>query len=494
MRLPFSRRQRSERRAVAFSDAVANALYSEATVAASLGARQTGALETCAGLWARAFAGCSVSTSPLTPDLMAIVGRELVRRGEALLLIDASDRVLLVPAASWDVRGRSVDEDRWRYRCYLQGPERTTTRYVSGDMVLHFRYGVEASRPWLGRSPMAAAAATGALMGSLEAKLGQEAAGVVAHVLPIPVDPGEKKGADEDYDPLGDLKQGLRDAKGSTMFAETTAAGWKQGATEAPPTRLATASDRRESPRSAQHAAQRRRRVRRRRVRRSRVAAGQRRSDRDSRSVAHVRRRDDRPHAEDDLCSDADEARRVVHHVESRADRRRSACSRVLVARRERSGTRGGGRGSHRGDRAVSVAGTVESVRPLAGVDYYVLRRGSSFLIERTFGQDIAGATVSNVRCRFYTASVPANISEGSVVENMQRVESIPDRSIVVPMAARRERAYDWRVPTDLWPDEIPLNLEKNVPVVIAAHRVALPDGDVLIELQGLIVRPGVVV
>ena len=167
---------------------------------------------------------------------MAIVARELVRRGEALLVIEAgADGVMLVPAASWDVRGVSIEESRWRYRCYMQGPERTTTRYVSGDMVLHFRYGVEASRPWLGRSPMAAAAATGALMGSLEAKLGQEAAGVVAHVLPIPVDPGEKEGADgDDFDPLADLKQGIRDAKGSTMFAETTASGWKQGKTEAP--------------------------------------------------------------------------------------------------------------------------------------------------------------------------------------------------------------------------------------------------------------------
>ena len=97
-------------------------------------------------------------TSAITPDLLEVIGRELIRRGELVCLIDTSDGLALWPAQSYDVDG-PPDPRRYWYRVTIGGPSHTWTQInVPAQGVLHFKYGVDPAQPWRGRSPLAIAA------------------------------------------------------------------------------------------------------------------------------------------------------------------------------------------------------------------------------------------------------------------------------------------------------------------------------------------------
>ena len=238
---PF--KKRPEKRAASFTDAILEAHYNAAATGASANARATAALETCAGLWSRALGGAEISTPWVTPDVLAITGRELVRRGEAVFLIEIMDgQPMLYAASSWDVRGRSMNEDEWVYQLYLSAPDDTRTRLVRGEQVVHVRYGADASSPWLGKSPVAVASATGRLMGNLEGRLAQETGGLSAYLLPVPHGLVQPPDHDPDvtdpdtatFDPLSGIKDTLRKARGNAALIETTADAWGKGGDEAP--------------------------------------------------------------------------------------------------------------------------------------------------------------------------------------------------------------------------------------------------------------------
>ena len=128
----------------------------------------TAALESAAGLTGRSFAAADVSgpdmfTDAITPDLLEVIGRELIRRGELCCLIDTSDGLALWPAQSYDVDG-PPDPRLWWYRVTVGGPSRTWTQInVPAQGVLHFRYAVDPAQPWRGRSPLAVAYDSGKL-------------------------------------------------------------------------------------------------------------------------------------------------------------------------------------------------------------------------------------------------------------------------------------------------------------------------------------------
>ena len=95
--------------------------YTDARVLASLtdaeGApatvHQTAALESCVGLYSFCLSGAVLTPShpALNPACLALLARGLIRNGESLFLIRlAGDRVQLLPAASWDVRGGLTPE------------------------------------------------------------------------------------------------------------------------------------------------------------------------------------------------------------------------------------------------------------------------------------------------------------------------------------------------------------------------------------------------
>ena len=232
MRWPFRKREPEKRESIPFTDAVVAALTAQAGGAATGDPSAIAALEAATALYARAFAAAVVTPAvpALSPGCMALIARNLIRRGEDVhqIIVDRG-ALRLQPIGSWDVRG-GPDPAGWWYRCDRFGPSGNLTELVPAGAVIHCRYAVDSARPWYGIGPLGWARATGTLAANLETRLGEEAGAPVGHVLPVPADGGDG----EDDDPLKMLKSDLAGAKGKTVLAETTAAGWGEGRMAAP--------------------------------------------------------------------------------------------------------------------------------------------------------------------------------------------------------------------------------------------------------------------
>ena len=231
MRWPWTREKRESQ---PFTDAVVGAIYAQAAGTLTADPSGLAALEVAAGLYARSFAAAKVEPAELQatigPSVRALIARNLIRRGESVHLIEvARGRIELIPCGSWDVRGPWQEPDWW-YRVDTFGPSGNATHYTSASAVVHARYAIDPARPWHGISPLGWARSTSTLAAHLETRLGQEAGGTVAHVLPVPQDGGDGS----DTDPLADLKADIRNAAGGTVLTETTAAGWGEGKASAP--------------------------------------------------------------------------------------------------------------------------------------------------------------------------------------------------------------------------------------------------------------------
>lgn len=227
--------RREARQSQPFTDAVVEAFLANAQgEAADAGA--TSALETCAALYAAAFAAAKVEGSELvkralTPVVRAQIARNLIRQGEDVHMIEVrSGRLMLLPVGQHHVWGAGIDEDTWIYHATRYGPSQSDTRLIPSAGVTHVRYATNPARPWLGVAPLKWAASTGALAGRLEALLSGEAGAPSAQVVPVPRDGGD--GSEDD--PLKQLKHDLAKANGKAMLVETTAGGWDAGSPAAP--------------------------------------------------------------------------------------------------------------------------------------------------------------------------------------------------------------------------------------------------------------------
>ena len=216
MKWPFSK---TEKREVDFSDAVVQALLSRTAGSGPIVPSATGAFEAGAGLISRAFASASIEsdtpvlTEPLTPEFLNMLARALVRRGEFVAYIEIiRGRLLLSPAASWDVTG-SHDASDWKYRVHLGGPSgQRSLKNVSADSVVHVRYTSDPAQPWRGLSPLENAALAGRLSSETLAALGDESSGSRGYLLPLPA-PG-------DDDTVANLKTDIRNLKGQIALVE----------------------------------------------------------------------------------------------------------------------------------------------------------------------------------------------------------------------------------------------------------------------------------
>ena len=225
MRWPWQ--QKTEvRNAQPFTDAIIAALASGVSGNAASPAASA-ALEAAAGHISRGFACASVESAPavvrdaLTPDVLSLIARDLIRRGESLFLIEVNNAGLaLRPAGSWDVRG-GPKPDTWFYRLDTYGPSSNETRLVPSASVLHLRYAVDPAAPWRGVSPMGFAAETGALHAGVQNALRSDMRAVPATVIPMPQQREQPDDADDD--PLGPIKRALLGAGGKSVFVETTA-------------------------------------------------------------------------------------------------------------------------------------------------------------------------------------------------------------------------------------------------------------------------------
>ena len=208
---PFEKRESS------YTDAIITAILANATGKSLATPAATSALEACAGTTGRGFAAAEVSgghsiTQALTPAVLSLIGRELIRTGEAVFMLDTNTGLKLLPAQSWDVDG-DPDPDSWEYNLTLGGPSRTFTHnHVPAAGVLHFRYAVDPSRPWRGNSPLQVATLAGKLSAETVRALGDESSGPVGRLLGIPSDGGDAT--------VTGLKQDIANARGRTAMIE----------------------------------------------------------------------------------------------------------------------------------------------------------------------------------------------------------------------------------------------------------------------------------
>ena len=116
MRWPWQKRERRDSGGD-FSDAVVRLIEAQAAGSAA-DASLTAAVEAAAGALSRAFAAARVEgpahvLEAVTPGFLAQVGRDLIRSGDSMHVIDVDrmGRVTLLPCSSWHFEGGRAPED-----------------------------------------------------------------------------------------------------------------------------------------------------------------------------------------------------------------------------------------------------------------------------------------------------------------------------------------------------------------------------------------------
>ena len=232
MRFPKFLR-RSEQRT--YTDLLTNRLISDATASSAADGSRSAALEIAAGLWSRSMSMAEVSgagafTDALTADVLAFIGRELCRCGEAVFVIETIPTARLIPVANWDVYG-GADPASWMYRVDLDGPSTHETRRVPGDGLIHVRYAISARQPHIGLSPLQVAADAGRLTGFTDRALGDEMSMPHGALITQP----DVAGSDADaVDPLAAIRDDIGKLEGQIAFVPTTATGYDTGQANAP--------------------------------------------------------------------------------------------------------------------------------------------------------------------------------------------------------------------------------------------------------------------
>ena len=217
---PFKKQERTEMRS--YTDALTNAYIAQALDGSEPGG--IAALEVASGLFSRAFMSATVEprnryTEGLTADVLALMARNLIRRGESLHYLNVEDgAVVLHPVGSWNVFG-TFEEKGWNYRLTFHGPSETSTKWVQGDSVIHVRYGLHPERPWAGAGPLHFAGVAAKLAGNLEQRLSEEAGQPVGALLPVPGSTTGKADAK-----LAGLQKDLDSLRGQNILIESVAA------------------------------------------------------------------------------------------------------------------------------------------------------------------------------------------------------------------------------------------------------------------------------
>lgn len=193
MRWPW---QSVETRAVGYSDDLLAYLTRRADGTGTTGdTTATGALESCAGVTGRLFAAADVTaTSPtvaaaLTPDLLTLIGRSLIRVGELVCFLDTTGGELaIMPVQTHSIAGGPMPSS-WEYDVMLAGPTRTQSyTHIPAEQILHFTYSTQASSPYRGNSPLEVAALAGRLSSATVRALADESGGPLANLLGLPLD------------------------------------------------------------------------------------------------------------------------------------------------------------------------------------------------------------------------------------------------------------------------------------------------------------------
>ena len=216
-----------------YTDALIAAIVSQQTGETLAIPHATAALEACVGVVGRSFAAAEVQARPvlgdaLTPDVLELIGRSLIRRGDLAFLIDTQGGALaLIPASTVTVNG-GPSPASWVYNLTCGGPSQTFTYDgVPADSVLHFRYAADPERPWRGQGPIDVARLAGKLSAVTVTALANEAAGPQGRILGVPKDGEEPT--------MSGLKADIANAKGRMLLLESGDWGGAAGGGQARP-------------------------------------------------------------------------------------------------------------------------------------------------------------------------------------------------------------------------------------------------------------------
>lgn len=176
----------------------------------------TATVQSCVSLWEQGLSLASVQGADMDRRSLAMAGRSLALRGEAVFLI--GDR-RPIPCADWDVSTRDGEPRAYRLSVSEAGGGRTQTA-LAGE-VLHFRTGLDPVTPWAGQAPLKRAALTAGLLQAVESALSDafENMPLGSQIVPFP------EAGDVDLEKLG---RGFRGRRGRVLLRESvnvTAAG-----------------------------------------------------------------------------------------------------------------------------------------------------------------------------------------------------------------------------------------------------------------------------
>lgn len=139
---------------------------------------------------------------------LALAGRSLALRGEALFLI----RDRLVPCSDWDLRTRNGFPTAYRVSVSEAGGGRSETA-LAGE-VLHFRIGSDVAAPYYGTAPLKRAQLTAGLLNAVETALAEvfDNAPLASQIVPYPEAPQTD---------LEKIARGFRGNRGKVLIRES---------------------------------------------------------------------------------------------------------------------------------------------------------------------------------------------------------------------------------------------------------------------------------
>ncbi|WP_375160353.1 hypothetical protein [Bradyrhizobium sp. RDT46] len=149
-------------------------------------AELTSTAQSCVSLWEGGFSLAAVTgTDALDRFTMAMIGRSLALRGEAVMLI----RDRLIPCSDWDLSTRNGMPVAYRVSVPEAGGGRSETA-LAGE-VLHVRIGCDPAAPYLGSAPLRRSSLTAGMLHAVESALAEvfELAPLGSQVVPMPEQP-----------------------------------------------------------------------------------------------------------------------------------------------------------------------------------------------------------------------------------------------------------------------------------------------------------------
>lgn len=218
-----------------FTQAIVQALTASAT-GEVFDASKTAAVETASGFWARAFAIATVTPNVISPQDMSQIGRDLVRNGESIWMIEVVDgQAVLVPTFGHNING-GRHRSSWIYDLQIPAPSNNeVSQKAPWNQVCHFMYSYDKAAPWLGISPLTWAIDTAMTMGASEQRMKEESGTPTGYVIPVPEEPAV--GADEkgnSLDPLAPLRVQITQLAGGIALVESTQGGFGEGPSARP--------------------------------------------------------------------------------------------------------------------------------------------------------------------------------------------------------------------------------------------------------------------